>query len=65
MKLSHTRARTSAVFDDPNLVCVDSTGWITEDDCTDTVHPSVAGHAKIAGQLIAALETHTSLRRPG
>ena len=51
-------------LDDANLVCIDSTGWITEDDCTDLVHPTVAGHAKIADHLIAALETHTSLRRP-
>ncbi len=50
-------------LDDPNLVCIDSTGWITEADCTDRVHPSVAGHAKIAAHLIAALETHTCLRR--
>ena len=50
--------------DDPNLVCIDSTGWITEDDCTDQVHPTVAGHAKIAAHLIPALETHTTLRRP-
>lgn len=49
-------------IDDPNLVCIDSTGWITEADCTDGVHPSVPGHAKIADQLVAALETHTSLR---
>ena len=50
--------------DDPDLVCVDSTGWITEDDCTDLVHPTVAGHAKIAAHLVEALEQHTSLRRP-
>ncbi|MFG1913093.1 GDSL-type esterase/lipase family protein [Kribbella sp. NPDC048928] len=50
-------------LDDPNLICIDSTGWITEDDCIDQVHPSVAGHVKIAAQLIPALEQHTSLRR--
>jgi lysophospholipase L1-like esterase len=50
-------------LDDPNVVCIDSTGWITEDDCTDLVHPTVAGHTKIAAQLIPALEEHTSLRR--
>jgi lysophospholipase L1-like esterase len=48
---------------DPNLVLVDSTGWITEADTTDGVHPSVSGHAKIADHLVAALEAHTSLRR--
>ena len=51
------------VLDDPNLVCIDSTGWITEDDCTDLVHPTAAGHAKIAALLIPALEELTSLRR--
>ena len=51
-------------LDDPQLVYVDSTGWITEDDCTDLIHPSVTGHAKIAERLVAELETHTSLRRP-
>ena len=50
-------------LDDPNLVCIDSTGWITEDDCTDQVHPTVAGHTKIADHLIPALENHTPLRR--
>ena len=51
-------------LDDPNLICVDSTGWITEDDCTDQVHPTVAGHTKIATHLISALEAQTTLRRP-
>lgn len=51
-------------LDDPNVVCIDSTGWITEDDCTDLVHPTVAGHAKLAVHLIDALEAQTSLRRP-
>lgn len=52
-------------LDDPNLICVDSTGWITEDDCTDLVHPTVTGHTKLADNLIAALEEHTPLRRRG
>jgi lysophospholipase L1-like esterase len=52
-------------LDDPNLICIDSTGWITEDDCTDLVHPTVAGHTKLADNLIAALEEHTPLRRRG
>ncbi|MGW7685575.1 GDSL-type esterase/lipase family protein [Kribbella sp. NPDC054772] len=52
-------------LDDPNLVCIDSTGWISEDDCTDLVHPTVAGHATIAEHLVAELEKHTSLRRRG
>ncbi|MEU4192572.1 SGNH/GDSL hydrolase family protein [Kribbella sp. NPDC026611] len=48
-------------LDDPRVVYVDSTGWISEEDCTDQVHPTVAGHRKIADHLIAALKEHTSL----
>jgi hypothetical protein len=61
----HAAAIKSAVksLDDPNVVLVDSTGWITAADTTDGVHPSVTGHAKIADHLISALEAHTSLRR--
>ncbi|MFB6726592.1 GDSL-type esterase/lipase family protein [Kribbella sp. NPDC056345] len=51
-------------LDDPNVVLIDSTGWITEADCTDNIHPSVAGHRKIAEQLIPALAASTSLRLP-
>ncbi|TDD14747.1 G-D-S-L family lipolytic protein [Kribbella turkmenica] len=50
-------------LDDANLVLVDTTGWITEADTTDGVHPSVPGHAKIADHLVTALGTHTNLRR--
>ncbi len=62
----HADTITAAVksVDDPNLALIDSTGWITEADTTDGVHPSVAGHAKIANHLITALETHTTLARP-
>jgi lysophospholipase L1-like esterase len=62
-KHAETIAAAVKSLDDPQVVLVDSTGWITEDDCTDQVHPTVAGHAKIASELIAALEEHTSLRR--
>jgi lysophospholipase L1-like esterase len=48
---------------DDNIVYIATDGWITPDDCTDNVHPSVDGHAKIADHLIAALETHTNLAR--
>jgi lysophospholipase L1-like esterase len=64
-KHADTIAAAVKSLDDPNIVCIDSTGWITEDDCTDLVHPSVAGHAKIAEHLIPALEAHTTLRRRG
>jgi len=42
--------------DDPNILYVATDGWITADDCTDGLHPSVEGHAKLAGHLIAELE---------
>jgi lysophospholipase L1-like esterase len=64
-KHAETIQAAAKALDDPKLVYVDSTGWITEDDCTDLVHPTVAGHAKIAEHLATALETHTSLRRRG
>lgn len=35
---------------------VGTDGWITEDDCTDLVHPSVEGHAKIATRLVEELK---------
>ena len=46
-----------------SVIYIDTTDWITPDDCTDGLHPSVAGHAKIAAHLIPALEARTSLRR--
>ncbi|TDU83118.1 GDSL-like lipase/acylhydrolase family protein [Kribbella voronezhensis] len=48
---------------DDDIVYVGTDGWITPDDCTDGLHPSVAGHAKLAARLIEALETHTDLTR--
>jgi lysophospholipase L1-like esterase len=41
--------------DDPKIRYVDAAGWITEADCTDGVHPSVDGHAKIAARLTDVL----------
>lgn len=62
-KHSETIQAAVKTLDDPQVICIDSTGWITEDDCTDQVHPTVAGHAKLADHLIAELEHHTTLRR--
>ncbi|MFK4089302.1 SGNH/GDSL hydrolase family protein [Kribbella sp. NPDC020789] len=62
-KHADTIAAAVKSLEDPNVVLIDSSGWITEDDCTDDVHPSAAGHAKIAEHLVAALEAGTSLRR--
>ncbi|NOL45339.1 G-D-S-L family lipolytic protein [Kribbella sandramycini] len=62
---AHAETIATAVksLDDPAVVLIDSTGWITEDDCTDNIHPSTAGHAKLAAHLIPALEATTPLRR--
>lgn len=49
--------------DDPNLHYVSTAGWITPADCTDGLHPSTDGHAKLAGNLIPALERLTTLTR--
>ncbi|NEA30074.1 G-D-S-L family lipolytic protein [Streptomyces sp. SID13031] len=40
---------------DPKIRYVGTDGWITEADCTDAVHPSVDGHAKIAAHLTEEL----------
>lgn len=40
---------------DPKIRYVGTDGWITSDDCTDGVHPSVDGHAKIAARLTEEL----------
>jgi lysophospholipase L1-like esterase len=41
--------------DDPAIRYIGTDGWITEADCTDLVHPSVEGHAKIAERLTEEL----------
>ncbi|GAA1576457.1 hypothetical protein GCM10009789_32320 [Kribbella sancticallisti] len=41
---------------DQGIRYVGTEGWITEDDCTDRVHPSVEGHAKIAARLVEELK---------
>ncbi|MGC4944549.1 GDSL-type esterase/lipase family protein [Kribbella sp. DT2] len=49
-------------LDDPAVHSVPTTGWITEADCTDGLHPSVVGHAKIAERLVPVLREITGLR---
>lgn len=41
---------------DPAIRYVGTDGWITKDDCTDDVHPTVEGHAKIATRLTEELK---------
>lgn len=47
--------------EDPAVHYVPTDGWITEADCTDGLHPSVSGHAKIADQLVPVLQRLTGL----
>jgi lysophospholipase L1-like esterase len=49
--------------DDEAIWFVDTEGWITPDDCTDGLHPSTEGHAKIAAHLIERLDVLTNLTR--
>ncbi len=37
---------------------VDTTGWLNPSDTTDTIHPSVEGHAKAAERLIEVLRDY-------
>jgi lysophospholipase L1-like esterase len=50
--------------DDPNILYVDTDGWLGPDDYTDGLHPSVDGHAKAAANLIEQLQIRTD-RQPG
>jgi lysophospholipase L1-like esterase len=61
----HAAAIEAAVkaADDETIWFVDTEGWITPDDCTDGLHPSTEGHAKIAAHLIEQLEVLTNLTR--
>ncbi|QNE23357.1 G-D-S-L family lipolytic protein [Kribbella qitaiheensis] len=58
----HAEAIEAAVkAADDNTIYVATDGWITPDDCTDGLHPSAEGHAKIADKLIEVLKNHTEL----
>ncbi|MDE3181762.1 MAG: G-D-S-L family lipolytic protein [Acidobacteriota bacterium] len=47
---------------DPKIFYVDTTGWLSKDDFTDGVHPTVAGHLKAAKDLIRVIAEHTGLK---
>jgi len=51
-----TAVKTANAAGDPAIRYVSTDGWITTDDCTDDVHPTVAGHTKIASHLTAELK---------
>jgi lysophospholipase L1-like esterase len=49
---------------DPRVVAVDTTGWLDRHDpadYTDTVHPTVAGHLKVAQRLVPEIARVTGL----
>jgi lysophospholipase L1-like esterase len=49
---------------DPKVVAVDTTGWLDRHDTadyTDTVHPTVAGHLKVAQRLVPEIARVTGL----
>jgi lysophospholipase L1-like esterase len=49
---------------DPRVVAVDTTGWLDRHntaDYTDTVHPTVAGHLKVARRLVPEIARVTGL----
>ncbi|WP_432938379.1 GDSL-type esterase/lipase family protein [Kribbella sp. CA-253562] len=48
-------------LDDNAVHYVPTTGWITEADCTDGLHPSITGHQKIADRLVPVLQELTGL----
>ncbi|ONI74611.1 G-D-S-L family lipolytic protein [Kribbella sp. ALI-6-A] len=48
-------------LDDNSVHYVPTTGWITEADCTDGLHPSITGHQKIADRLVPILQELTGL----
>jgi lysophospholipase L1-like esterase len=52
-RVSPTMAAVQAVraAGDHNMQYVDTTGWISSSDTVDGVHPTVAGHIKIANHL--------------
>ena len=49
---------------DPRMVAVDTNGWLDRHstvDYTDTVHPTVAGHLKVAEHLVPIISQVTTL----
>jgi lysophospholipase L1-like esterase len=51
--VTETKAAVAAATKagDSNVVFVDTNGWVTSADLSDSVHPNDAGHKKIAGLL--------------
>lgn len=53
-----------AELGDPRIVFVNTDGWLDRhntDDYTDTVHPTVAGHLKVAARLVPIISRVTGL----
>jgi lysophospholipase L1-like esterase len=57
IKAAPTQAAIQAVGDS-NVQYVDTTGWVSPSDTNDGIHPSNAGHAKIAQKLGPIIETY-------
>lgn len=47
---------------EPNVVYVDTSGWLDQSDYTDSVHPNAHGQIKAAGQLVKVIQQKTGLR---
>lgn len=47
---------------EPNVVYVDTTGWLDKGDYTDGVHPNAGGQIKAAEQLVKVIQQKTGLK---
>lgn len=56
-----TRAAVQALAD-RKIVYVDTTGWLSNSDYTDGIHPNAEGHLKAAEKLVAFIEAHAKLK---
>jgi lysophospholipase L1-like esterase len=57
IKAAPTQAAIQAIGDS-NVQYIDTTGWVSPSDTNDGIHPSDAGHAKIANKLGPIIETY-------
>ncbi len=60
LKVVPTQNAVNAVNNagDANVHYIDTTGWVTSSDLNDSVHPSDAGHIKIANRLAPILSSY-------
>ena len=55
------KAAVEAIHD-PRIFYVDTTGWLDKSDYTDGVHPTAAGHVKVARKLVEQISARTGLK---